>query len=87
MSAWNRNRLAVVVLALATVPVIALGDDDPKAEKPPAAKPTTAFDPIELHASPPVRPPSRRWGIGSSRWNRSETPETRLRSISGTASG
>jgi hypothetical protein len=55
MSAWNRNqnRLAAVVLAIAGLPTITLGDDAPKPEKPPAAKPSTAFDPIELtiHAS------------------------------------
>jgi hypothetical protein len=52
MPVWNRIRPVMALLALATAPAIALGDDDPKAEKPPAPKPTTVLDPIELRISP-----------------------------------
>jgi hypothetical protein len=54
MFARNQNRLAIVVLAMASLPTMTLGDDTPKPEKPPGAKPSTAFDPIELtiHARP-----------------------------------
>jgi hypothetical protein len=53
MSAWNRktHRLAVVVLAIAGLPSMTLGDDAPK-----PAKPSKAFDPIELTVHPSSAP-------------------------------
>jgi hypothetical protein len=56
MSARNRIHPAAILLALAGAPSMAFGDDAPKAEKPPAAKASTAFDPIELRIYPSPAP-------------------------------
>ena len=56
MSTWNRSRLALAWLVLVGVPAVALADDPPKAEKPPEAKKSTAFDPIEIRIFPSPAP-------------------------------
>ena len=52
----NRFRAATALLALWSVPVLAAGDDAPKAEKPPAAKRSMTVEPIELSVYPTPAP-------------------------------
>ena len=56
MSTSNQFRLIFAWMLLTGIPAMARADDPAKAEKPPEAKKSTAFDPVEIQIHPSPAP-------------------------------